>query len=300
MRTSAGLFLLASLLVLASCVGRAGEAAQRSGSPSPVAGVVAAADSVTIVAAGDIAGASRSGRLTAALIGSISPSAVLTLGDNAYEQGTLTEYRRYYEPTWGRFRAITRPIPGNHEYKTAGGRGYFQYFQAEVGDNEYYAWNAGPWRMYALNCEIPCGYGSAQLRWLRRDLASHPGPSLAYVHEPRFTCSTVHPPLRRLTAVWSSLQRAGGRIMLSAHNHSYERFAPLSADGTPDRDGLRQFVVGTGGASLYPLQRDCRSRQAQNDRTLGVLKLVLGPTSSTWQVIADDGRGLDEGRAPAG
>ena len=295
MRTHVGSLLLGSLLVV-SCGPTPGEET-RSRKPSSAVMDVKTADSVMIVAAGDIARGPQGGRETAALIGRIAPDAVLTLGDNAYEQGTLEEYRSNYEPSWGRFRSITRPVPGNHDYETPDGKGYFDYFKAEVHGNEYYAWTAGRWRMYALNCEIDCGSDSSQLQWLRRDLSRHPGPSLAYVHEPRFTCSTVHPPLGEVRAVWASLQRADGRIMLAGHNHAYERFAMLNADGAPTQNGLRQFVVGTGGASSYPVRRPCPSREAQNDRTAGVLKLVLKPDSYTWQFIAVDGRVLDEGRA---
>ena len=274
--------------------------AHGAGSPVHVAGTKFDGEVVTVVAAGDIARNSRQGQGTARLIASIDPDAVLTLGDNAYDSGTYEDYLQNYEPSWGRFKSITLPVPGNHEYEDHDGAGYYRYFAEQVQGNEYYAWTAGSWRMYALNCEIDCGSGSAQLTWLRKDLASHPGvPALTYVHEPRYTCSTHHDPYTDLNAVWSVLQRAGGRVLLSGHNHAYERFAEQDANGNRAVDGLRQFVVGTGGAGFYPLRSSCPNRLAADDQHFGVLRLRLAARTYTWQFIAVGGRVIDSGRGHA-
>ena len=251
-----------------------------------------------VVAAGDIARTGNdAARATASLIQSMRPDAVLALGDNAYEDGSLGEYRNNYDPTWGRFKSITRPVPGNHDYGTGNAAGYYRYFASQIHGDQYYAWNAGRWRMYALNCEVDCGSGSEQLAWLQADLTTHPRrPALAYVHEPRFTCSTRHPPETELSAVWSALQGGRGRIMLAAHNHAYERFAKLDAQGRRDPDGLRLFVVGTGGAGLYPLKESCPNRQAAQDDEHGVLKLRLGTKRFSWKFITINDRVLDKGR----
>ncbi len=285
--------------LLAGCSVASG-ADDRGAPGAPVAGVNVGGRSVTVVAAGDIARDPEDGRGTAKLIASIGPDAVLTLGDNAYEDGTYEQYQSNYDPTWGRFKSITHPVPGNHEYRDQDAAGYFRYFRNQIGGREYYAWTAGSWRMYALNCEIDCGNGSAQLTWLRRDLTRHPRmPALAYVHQPRFTCSTIHPPETDVSAVWVALQKAKGRIMLAGHNHAYERFAKQDAAGHRDHDGLRQFVVGTGGVGLYPLQPACPNRLAGQDDKTGVLKLRLRPDGFSWQFVAVGGRILDSGRAPA-
>ena len=253
--------------------------------------------SATVVAAGDIARKPEDGAGTADLIQSIRPEAVLALGDTAYDSGTPREYRENYQPTWGKFRRITRPIPGNHEYKTKDASGYFGYFRNQIHDRPYYAWDAGTWRMYALNCDIECGRGSEQLDWLVKDLEKHAeSAALAYVHEPLYTCSTRHPPARRLDDLWAALQKGSGQLVLSANNHAYERFAPLDAGGGRASDGLRQFVVGTGGATLYPLVSPCEHREAQSDRTEGVLQLDLEADSYSWKFIAVDGTLLDSGR----
>jgi hypothetical protein len=251
---------------------------------------------VTVVAAGDIASSPTSAAGTARLVHELRPDAVITLGDNAYSSGTIADYEHNYAPTWGAFRAITHPAPGNHDYRTAGAAGYFDYFRQQVHGRPYYAWNAGTWRMYSLNCEIPCGTGSPELHWLTRDLA-HLGsqPVLAYVHEPLFTCSTGHAPATLAHDIWSVLQRANGRILLTGHNHGYERFGPMAADGTAVPGGIREFVVGTGGAEFYPLRSSCPGREASADQVAGVLELRLAATGYRWRFVAVNGKVLDSG-----
>lgn len=273
----------------------AGADAAPTSDPSPVA---AAGDAVTLVAVGDIAKVAADGRETARLVASLDPDALLVLGDAAYDTGSASDYARAYDPWWGRFLPITRPAPGNHDYETAGAAGYFGYFADVVAGRRYYAWNAGSWRLYSLDCEIACGARSRQLAWLRADLTAHPTtPAVAYVHEPLFTCSTVHPPETRLRAAWRVLQRYGGQLLLSGHNHAYERFARQDAAGRRDTDGLRQLVVGTGGADSYPLRDRCRHRRAGVDGHDGVLVLRLRPAGYSWRFVATDGRVLDGGRS---
>ena len=263
--------------------------------PSPVG---TASEPVTLVAVGDIAKVATDGRATSRLVASIAPDALLVLGDAAYDEGSAADYARAYDPWWGRFLPITRPVPGNHDYRTPGAAGYFGYFADQVQGRRYYAWDAGGWRLYALDCEIACGARSRQLAWLRADLAAHPRtPAIAYVHEPLFTCSTGHAPDSRLQAAWRVLQRYGGRLMLSGHNHAYERFARQDAAGRSDADGLRQLVVGTGGAETYRLRRTCAHRRAGVDGHDGVLVLRLRPDGWSWQFVGTGGRVLDGGSA---
>lgn len=253
---------------------------------------------VTVAAAGDIARAPEDGRGTADLIEAFGPDAVLALGDNAYSAGSIIQYQENYEPTWGAFKDITRPTPGNHEYRTEEAAGYFEYFREQINDQPYYAWNAGVWRMYSLNCEIDCGRGSEQLDWLKEDLAANADrPALAYVHQPFYTCSTRHAPFNQLDAIWEALEEGSGQLLLSAHNHAYERFAQLDSQGNPSPDGLRQFVVGTGGVKAYPLKSRCANREAQAE-TSGVLTLELRGDSYAWEFIDISGEVLDSGEQP--
>ncbi|MGI8693434.1 MAG: metallophosphoesterase family protein [Geodermatophilaceae bacterium] len=272
--------------------GPAGTAAGATSVPSVRAGD----DTVVVVAAGDIASTPEAGEATADLISTLAPDAVLALGDNAYENGSAQDYMSNYDPSWGQLKDITKPVPGNHDYRTDEAAGYFDYFRDQIHDQAYYAWDAGRWRMYALNCEIACDSGSAQLRWLTQELATRTGaPSLAYVHQPLYSCSTGHKPLERLGDIWQVLLDGGGQLMLAGHNHAYERFARQDARGGLSSDGLRQFVVGTGGDELYPLTSPCPHREAQTDGTAGVLRLELRADSYTWQFIGVDGVVLDSG-----
>jgi acid phosphatase type 7 len=254
------------------------------------------AGDVRVAAAGDIASTPTNAEGTARLVELLAPDAVLTLGDNAYDDGTTAEFQLYYDPTWGRFLDITHPAPGNHDYHTPDAAGYFRYFAEQVDDQRYYAWNAGAWRMYSLNCEIACGKGSRQLRWLKNDLETIGNrPALGYVHEPLFTCSTGHGPSPVSRALWRALDRSTGEIMLTGHNHAYERFSRQHSLGQRSVHGIREFVVGTGGAERYPLLSTCRHRQAGVDGVDGVLLLRLSATEYAWRFIGTDGRVRDRG-----
>lgn len=295
---------LAGALALSACGGGgSGEddrpsALPPSGSPAgpnEVRGLAVGEDTVTVAAAGDIARKAEDGEGTAALIERVEADAVLPLGDLAYDKGTPEEFRENYAPTWGKFRRITRPIPGNHEYGTPGAAGYFAYFREQIGDRSFYAWDLGRWRMYALNCDVDCGNGSEQVRWLEQDLAAHDKPALAYIHTPYYTCSTRHPPTKRVDDIWRALQQDSGQLVLSGDNHAYERFARQDVEGRPAEDGLRQFVVGTGGVKPYPLLETCENREAGYDWGNGILELTLEPDSFSWRFLAVDGTVIDEG-----
>src|SRR6266699_1394227 len=176
-------------LALATCV------QEPSGppAPGPDAAGEAAASAAVLVGAGDIADCSRAwDSLTANLIDTI-PGTVFALGDNAYPSGSSSDYANCYAPTWGRFKARTRPVPGNHDYSTAGAAGYFGYFGAAAGDpaKGYYSYDVGSWHLIALNSncgQVSCKAGSAQETWLASELATHPNTwTLAYSHHPPFS-----------------------------------------------------------------------------------------------------------------
>jgi Calcineurin-like phosphoesterase len=261
--------------------------------PSPAASGAARASSVpsgtqrgpeTLIAAGDITScAVTSDSATAKLVESI-PGIVATLGDDAYESGSAREYRQCYDPIWGAFLDRTRPAPGNHEYLTSGAAGYFGYFGLRAGDPKlgYYAYDLGAWRLYALNSNCAdiggCGPGSAQVAWLKADLAAHPTQCvLAYWHHPRFS-SGEHGSNAFVAGLWDTLVAAGADIVLNGHDHDYERFAPMNDTGQVDTTGgIVEFVVGTGGRSHYPFTRNLPTSQVRDDTTFGVLDLTLSP-----------------------
>ncbi len=257
---------------------------------------------VVLVGAGDIASCARHrGEATARLLDTI-PGTVFTAGDNAYPWGTFDQYLRCYHVTWGRHKARTRPTPGNHDYATPGAAGYFRYFGALAGDSGagYYSYELGAWHIIALNSNITMRRDSAQERWLRADLAAHPRRcTLAYWHHPRFSSGSTHGSDVRSRVVWRDLYAAGADVVVNGHEHNYERFAPMTPAGVVDTArGIREFVVGTGGESHYPLGPPLASSEARNDATFGVLRLTLYPGSYAWRFIpvagatfSDSGRG---------
>ena len=253
--------------------------------------------SAVVAAAGDIActpGQAPSEAFcrmadTAALVEAAAPAAVLTLGDNQYEHGTLEAYEGSYAASWGRFKAITRPSPGNHEFSGGVAAGYFSYFGAAAGgpDHSWYSFDVGGWHLISLNsnCSLAggCRPGSPQHTWLKADLtASGALCTLAYWHHPRFS-SGYHGDDTSVAPLWELLDEASAELVLSGHDHHYERFAALAPDGRPTADGIRQFVVGTGGRSLYPTLLARQGSELRRSATFGVLVLTLSPDRYRWR-----------------
>ena len=252
-----------------------------------------------IMAAGDIVGTSTSTTSnwfkTSDLILSINPNLVLTLGDNQYDTGALSAFNTYYNPSWGRFKSITRPSPGNHDYGTSGATGYYTYFGdlatprqpgCTSGCLGYYSFDVGTWHIIALNSEISQNsLSSTQGQWLTQDLANHPNTcTLAYWHKPRFSSGTNHGSNSSFSPFWQALYSAKADIVLGGHDHLYERFAPQDQGGTFRSDGVREFVVGTGGRSLYSFNSTSEpNSEARYNASYGVLKLTLHPASYDWQ-----------------
>jgi hypothetical protein len=257
---------------------------------------VAAGDAV-LVGAGDISTCnSNNDQLTAQLLDSI-PGTVVALGDNAYNNGTTTEYANCYAPTWGKVKERTKPVPGNHDYHTSNASGYFQYFN---NIPPYYAYDLGSWRIYALNSEIDVSANSPQVAWLQADLAAHPSQcALAYWHQPRWSSGSHHGSNTDYQTLWETLYQAGAEVVLNGHEHNYERFTPMNAAGQPDPKGLREFVVGTGGRDLYNFGKTLPTSEVREDTSFGVLKLTLHPDSYDWQFIpVAGGTFTDSGSAP--
>ena len=221
-----------------------------------------------------------------------SIDAVLTLGDNQYENGELANFQQAYDASWGRVKAITRPTPGNHEYQTAGASGYFSYFGTAAGSagKGYYSYDLGAWHLIALNSEIDVSAGSAQDQWLRSDLAAHSNTcTLAYWHHPRFSSGIEHGNDPSLDPLWQALYSAGADVVLNGHDHDYERFAPQNPAGQADGNGIREFVVGTGGKNVKGFGT-IRANSQMRGSTFGVLKLTLHATGYDWNFTAEAGK----------
>src|SRR5260221_239094 len=260
-------------------------------------------DAATLVGAGDIVGCSdlTAAEATAKLIDAI-PGTVFAAGDLAYQRGTYEEFIKCYGPTWGRFKARTRPTPGNHEYDGATATGYFRYWDGRAGDlgKGYYSYDLGSWHIVVLNTNCGssqlggCAEGSPEETWLKQDLAAHPNVcTLAYGHHALFSSGLFpkHAEHPELHAFWQDLYDAHADIVLAGHEHSYERFAPQNPEGNPDPDhGIRQFVVGTGCRSHNPLGYAKPNSAVRDDKTYGVLKLTLFPGKYRWEFIPIPGK----------
>ena len=253
--------------------------------------------SATLLAAGDIAGCATSGdEATAKLLDGLAGT-VVTLGDNVYDSGTASEFTNCYNPTWGRHKSRTKPAPGNHDYLTSGASGYFGYFGAAAGASTkgYYSYDLGSWHIVALNSNCSqaggCGVGSPQETWLKNDLAAHPTTcTLAYWHHPHFSFGNYSTDTR-MQALWQALEAAGAEIVLSGHDHNYQRWAPQTWNGTKDTArGIREFVVGTGGKNHYPLKTPPANVEKANDDTFGILQLTLRATSYDWTFVPEAGK----------
>ena len=256
-----------------------------------------------LVGAGDIAHCSNDGdEITASMLDNI-PGTVFTTGDNVYRDGSAEEFANCYDPTWGRHKDRTYPSPGNHDYHTPDGAGYFDYFGSRAGEpgKGYYSYDLGDWHIIVLNSNLPVKAGTPQEQWLRADLAAHPvACTLAYWHHPRFSSGTVHGSDESMQPLWQALYEHGADVILGGHEHNYERFAPQDPRGIADPTrGIRQFVIGSGGRSHYEFGIPIANSEVRNGNTNGLLKLTLHDNSYSWEFIPEPGKSFtDSGNAP--
>jgi chitodextrinase len=255
----------------------------------------AVASDPVLLLAGDISKCSSSNdEATAKILDAYPSAAVQTLGDNVYEDATASDFANCYQPTWGRHKARTRPAAGNHEYQTTNATPYFNYFGAAAGDPKkgYYSYDLGAWHIVVLNSNCSpvggCSSGSPQERWLRADLAAHPAPcTLAVWHHPRYSARLA---TSSMQAAWKALSDYGADVVMAGHSHHYERFALLGPSGSLDANGIRSFVVGTGGADLHSAGSATTGSQVRNNSTWGVMKLTLHGQSYDWAFLPKAGQ----------
>jgi 3',5'-cyclic AMP phosphodiesterase CpdA len=290
---------VAVLALVAGCGGGGGGGSGGNVStPDPTFSVAVAGD------IGQCNGAPPAGTAvarTAELVGA-QDALVLTLGDTTYPVGAPVEFTDCFHPTWGAFKERIRPAPGNHEYMTAGAEGYFGYFGAQAGPQRrgYYSFDHGGWHFISLNSNVDAAPGSPQYQWLAADLAASRDAlcTIAYWHYP-LTSSGEYGNIPVMAKAYDALHAAGVDIVLSGHVHIYERFAPQAADGTADpQRGIRNFVVGTGGAALYPLGTIHPNSEVRDNTTHGILRLTLGRDAYEWAFVpVGGGPPRDGGRA---
>lgn len=295
--------MTAALMALAACSPAPADDTTSQGPRNGLpATALPGAKQVRVVAVGDVAcqpsekttPVTCQQQATADLTSRLAPDVVLPLGDLQYENGGLDDFEEAWQASWGQFASILAPVPGNHEYGTEGAAGYFDYF--DVGS--YYARQMGSWRVYLLdsNCDqVSC---SEQADWLADDLQANPTDCTAIaMHHPRWSSGGEHGSQDAVQPLWEVAEEGGVDVSLSAHDHSYERFAPMDAEGQPTEDGqgTRHFVVGTGGRSLYELDDRLSTSQFAENENFGVLDLTLSEDSYSWQFVDVDDEVLDSG-----
>ena len=255
-----------------------------------------------LIGAGDIAVCGAGGSIATGKLLDGQSGTVFAAGDIAYPDGTAEQFRTCYEPAWGRHKDRTRPAPGNHEYGSPGAAPYFAYFGANAGPSGlgYYTYRKGTWQVFSLNSNSDSVDRRTQIEWLTRELAAPGAPActVAYFHHPMFSSGPhgVVPPIPVVTDFWRVLFAAGADVVISAHDHIYERFAPQSPDGAQDfQYGIRQFTVGTGGAPLtQPVRVIANSETVLS--AFGVLRLTLASQSYRWEFLSSEGGAiLDSG-----
>jgi len=274
-----------------------------SSPPAIPSSATAPADQTAIlIGAGDIADCKdlSGAEATAKLLDQL-PGTVMAVGDLAYPDGSKENFV-CYDKTWGRAKSRTRPAVGNHEFHSAGGTPYFDYFGAAAGDPKtgYYSYELGTWHVVVLNSECQdiggCEAGSPQEKWLRADLTAHPAAcTLAYWHKPLFSSGSAHGNDLTVKPLFQGLCEANADVVVTGHDHDYERFAPQTPDGTPDpKRGIREFVVGTGGKNHRPFGEPKPNSELRDATAFGVLQLTLKPGGYDWQFIPESGKGFTD------
>ncbi|MET1232078.1 MAG: right-handed parallel beta-helix repeat-containing protein [Candidatus Limnocylindrales bacterium] len=295
---------VALLMLLTACTPAPETSTRPSGTPdaSPRSASSSATPSstpapVTVLAAGDIGECGGKGDERTAALLAAHEGTILPLGDLAYESGTTKQFADCFGSSWGVHRERMRPVPGNHDYETPGAAPYYAYFGKTAGDPDegWYAYDLGAWRLYALNsnCEEigGCEIDSPQQRWLQEDLATHPATCiLAYWHHARFSSGELHADDPRTDGLWQTLAAAGADVVLSAHDHDYERFAPRDGRGRASQTGIREFVVGTGGSGLRAMGTIAPTSEAYIARVHGVLSMQLRADGYDWTFLPVEGK----------
>ncbi len=315
--------VIASLMIgiMFAPMGSSGPSVQARGSPEAVVGAV-----------GDVCGTHLPGNNAqrhqydnvADLLVSMDLDKFLLLGDAQHEDGFLSDYYAYYDVEFGKLLNITAPSPGNHDYYWDGmpannphsqsnGSGYFGYF-GDLANPPYgyYSFSIRSWHFVALNSPMLFDYNYTepgnpaydQFEWLKADLAAHPAAqypgTIVFFHHPLYDWETPNSPQwasPQLIPLWDLLYKSGVDMVLNGHAHNYQRWAPQDAYGNYKADGVREFVVGTGGYYMNNLGHNPKPSNFVwgQDQDFGALKLTLYRGSYDFQFVSIEGKVLDSG-----
>jgi hypothetical protein len=304
--------IVLSAMVVCVAASTLGMVARTPRAAADVDPVVAAAGDIACAPPGTRTAAKCHQAATAELLA--GATAVLPLGDEQYNCGQATAFTKVYDPSWGQYKGSSNPVVGDNEYagngcSTPGASGYYGYFGDRASPQEpgctinckgYYSYDVGSWHVVALNSECTqpgvggCSASSAQVKWLKTDLAAHPTMcTLAYFHRPYF--SDKGGTVAKVKQLFTALYNGGADVLLVGHQHIYERFRLQNPSGQAAPDGIRQFIVGTGGKSQTALASPPPTGQEmRNSGTFGVLKLTLHQTSYDWQFVPEAGKSFTD------
>lgn len=252
---------------------------------------------VVVAAVGDGAGGMPASYEVADLIESWDPQMLLYLGD-IYNFGSYTEFINYYDPTFGRLKNVTNPVPGDHE----GGRQFQGYLDYWDSSQHYYTATAGYWRLFGLDSTerfAQTSPGTNQFNWLQNQLNMYESTecTIAFMHSPRWGMSS-HDDYTYMDDLWRLLVSEGVDILITGHEHNYQRRIPLDADGNPDPNGMTQIVVGSGGHELTTFSAYDPRAASTIQGVYGALKLTLAEGQAEFQYIDTAGNILDSGTIP--
>lgn len=286
---------LAAAAFVAACVTTA-RGQSLAATPPPEAAVIYAAGDLIQCETSHLSDAT--GRLMEALLDLTPHSFGITLGDNSNDDGSEQDYECLDRSAWGRLRARVWPTPGNHDYGTDKVLPYYYLYFVNAGPPGlgYYAYDAGPWRVYALNSELTGALRDQQLEWLEGDLKTHAPRqcTMAYFHRPPFSSGRFASPAWTMP-MFRKLYKYGVDLVATGHEHFFAALPPLTPDGTVDQSfGVPLLIAGTGGAVMFERPRTLRYGKYGEtlvENTRGILKITLRRSSYDWAFLPADAMG---------
>ena len=207
---------------------------------------------------------------------------LVALGDNDYLESPR-QFRANWQRSFGWARRAGLQVGGvlgNHDYET--GRGRYElktlgmpgrYYLRRLGEGEV--------QLFFLDSTV---ISPTQTAWLEEQLSQSVATwKIAVFHHPPYTCGG-HSGDRRVVREWVPLfERYGVQLVLSGHDHNYQRFTA--------RNGVTYVVHGGGAAGLYPLRRCPRSYPRRIRAVDQHGFLYVSATDSQLDVSAVDMRG---------
>jgi hypothetical protein len=266
---------------------------------------------LSIAAVGDIHSDSSNPNSTATAAEAAKAEIILGLGDYQYPDGSMSDFNTYFDRSgWGANVPKLYPVlaPNHDQYWRAGSTmNYFNGggasgYKAPVilSPQQSYSFDRNGWHFMAINgaCYVDTANcsTSAVLRWVEADLAAHPAQcTIAYWHQPYFTSTTSgHGQFTEFRPVVDALHAGGVDVVLQGHQHDYERFAPQTPGRVADPNGMRAFVVGTGGIGFYGFRDIAPNSVTRSDSTYGVLRMTLREGEYDWQFVRTGGTSYND------